>query len=93
MTNIQKFGRLGVTTIALSIAATSLMAHATLEQQEAAVGSTYKGVMRIGHGCDGEATQKVTITIPEGVIAVKPMPKANWSLQVESGAYAQTYDY
>ncbi|MBK0329167.1 DUF1775 domain-containing protein [Rhodobacteraceae bacterium F11138] len=93
MTHIQLLRHLGVSALAVSIAATPALAHATLEQQEAAVGSTYKAVMRIGHGCEGEATQKVTITIPEGVIAVKPMPKANWSLEVKKGAYAQAYDY
>ncbi|MCT8159039.1 YcnI family protein [Pseudoruegeria sp. SHC-113] len=72
--------------------ATGAFAHATLEQQEAASGSYYKAVMRIGHGCDGAATQTVRISIPEGVISVKPMPKAGWSLETVSGPYANTYD-
>ncbi|WP_323765037.1 YcnI family protein [Marinovum sp.] len=69
------------------------LAHATLEQQQAALNSTYKGVMRIGHGCDGEATLRVTISIPEGVIAVKPMPKPGWTLETEVTPYARSYDY
>lgn len=73
--------------------ATAATAHATLEAQSAAVGSTYKGVMRIGHGCDGQATLKVSIKIPEGVIAVKPMPKAGWALETSTGAYSEPHDY
>ncbi|SLN63662.1 hypothetical protein PSA7680_03368 [Pseudoruegeria aquimaris] len=68
-------------------------AHATLEQQEAASGSYYKAVMRIGHGCDGAATQTLRIAIPEGVISVKPMPKPGWSLETVTGAYARSYDF
>jgi uncharacterized protein YcnI len=68
-------------------------AHATLEVQEAKVGSTYKAVLRVPHGCEGQATLKVRVKIPEGVIAVKPMPKAGWTLETVKGPYANTYDY
>jgi len=43
-------------------------AHITLETQEAAVGSTYKAVLRVPHGCEGKATTAVRVQIPEGVI-------------------------
>ena len=44
----------------LSVAATgSAFAHATLETTEAPPDSTYKGVIRIGHGCEGKPTQAV----------------------------------
>ncbi|MEM8655625.1 MAG: YcnI family protein [Pseudomonadota bacterium] len=85
--------KLGYLIAAACVAATTATAHATLEVQQAEAGSTYKGVMRIGHGCDGEATQRVDITVPEGVISVKPMPKPGWTLTTETGAYAQSYDY
>lgn len=73
--------------------ATIASAHATLEQNTAELGSTQKVVVRISHGCDGQDTKKVTITIPEGVIAVKPMPKAGWTLSTTVAPYAQEYDY
>ena len=38
------------------------------------------------HGCEGAATTRVRIHIPEGVIAVKPMPKPGWQLETVSGA-------
>src|SRR3546814_19940919 len=76
----------------LSLAATA-QAHVTLEQPEAAAGSTYKAVVRVPHGCEGEATLKVRVQIPEGFINVKPQPKAGWALETVQGAYAKTYDY
>jgi len=66
-------------------------AHITLETQEAPVGSTYKAVLRVPHGCDGKATTAVRVQIPEGVIGVKPMPKPGWTLQVKKGKYEKSY--
>lgn len=68
-------------------------AHVTLETREARAGTPYKAVLRVPHGCDGTATLKVKAQIPEGVIAVKPMPKAGWHLETVKGAYARTYPY
>lgn len=80
-------------TAALCLTASAAAAHVTLETREAPVNSTYKGVLRIGHGCDGAATRTVRVRIPEGVIAVKPSPKAGWTLTTTKGRYAKTYDY
>ena len=75
----------------LAIAATQADAHVTLEQDEATIGSTYKAVLRVPHGCKGSPTLKVRIQIPEGVLGVKPMPKADWTLETVTGDYAATY--
>ena len=78
----------------LGVAATgSALAHATLETSEAPAGSTYKAVIRIGHGCEGKPTQAVRVRIPEGVIVAKPMPKAGWQLATVKGPYGRSYDY
>ena len=45
------------------------------------------------HGCAGSATIKIRVQIPEGVIGVKPMPKAGWTLETVKGKYAAEYDY
>ncbi len=79
--------------LSLALPVQQAFAHATLETGQVAANTTYKAVMRIPHGCDGLPTNAVTIDIPEGVIAAKPMPKAGWTLEVERGAYATTYDY
>ena len=66
-------------------------AHSSLETGTAKLGA-YKAVMRIPHGCEGQATNTVRIEIPEGYIGVKPMPKAGWSIELEKGDYAKSYD-
>ncbi|CAN5350245.1 DUF1775 domain-containing protein [soil metagenome] len=69
----------------------SAFAHITLATGEARPGTYYKAVFQVPHGCDGAATQSIRIQIPEGVIGVKPMPKAGWTLSVTRGAYAKSY--
>jgi uncharacterized protein YcnI len=76
---------------ALLATAGTAFAHVTLETQEAAVGSTYKAVLRVPHGCNGKATVAVRVKIPEGFIAAKPMPKAGWELKAIKGKYAKAY--
>ena len=80
--------------LALAVFASApAFAHITLETQEAPVGGTYKAVFRVPHGCDGSATTKIRVRVPEGVIAVKPMPKPGWTLETVKGKYAASYDY
>jgi len=80
-------------TTTLGLAAVPALAHVSLEVAEAPVGSTYKAVFRVPHGCEGKPTNVVRVQIPEGVIAVKPQPKAGWTLEKVKGAYAASYDY
>jgi uncharacterized protein YcnI len=68
-------------------------AHVTLEVQEATAGSAYKAVLRVPHGCEGAPTTKITVQIPEGFIAAKPMPHAGWTIEIVKGKYAKAYDY
>lgn len=82
---------LAVSMLAVTTGAT--FAHATLEKSEATLGSTYKAVYRVPHGCEGKPTTTVRVQIPEGFIAIKPMPKPGWTLEKVRGAYAKTYDY
>ena len=60
--------------LTLPLISTALFAHVTLETREARAGMSYKAVLRVPHGCDGSPTLKVRAQIPQGVIAVKPMP-------------------
>ena len=45
----------------------------------------YKAVFAVPHGCAGSATTQMRIRISEGVIAVKPMPKAGWNVENDQG--------
>lgn len=67
------------------------LTHATFENGQAMQNSTYKAVIRIPHGCDGQATHTVRISIPDGVIAVKPMPKAGWTVRTSTRSYEKPY--
>jgi len=68
-------------------------AHPSLERREANVGAPYKAIMRIPHGCEGSATTRVRVQIPEGIIGVKPQPKHGWTIDTTRGAYAHVYPY
>ena len=68
-------------------------AHVTLETSEAPAASTYKAVLRVGHGCEGSPTLAVRVQIPDGVIAVKPMPKPGWELTTKIEPYAEPVEY
>jgi len=77
----------------LLIAPQTLSAHVTLETQQAEPNGSYKAVLRVGHGCEGKPTIAIRVQIPEGVIAVKPMPKPGWQLEVVKDKYERPYDY
>lgn len=66
-------------------------AHVTLEQTPAAVGAPYKAVFTVPHGCGGSATVSLRVQIPDGVIAVKPMAKPGWKIEIARGTYAKPY--
>lgn len=66
--------------VLMLLAAASAQAHITLDQPEAAAGSSYRAVFKVGHGCDGAATKEIVVTLPEGLRGAKPMPKAGWTL-------------
>lgn len=66
-------------------------AHAVLETGEAMAGTIYRGAIGITHGCKGSPTVSVDLTIPEGVIGVKPVAKPGWKIETHRGLYARQY--
>lgn len=85
--------RIGAALATLALTATGALAHVTLETREAPVGAPYKAVFRVPHGCGTSDTIKVRVRIPDGVIAVKPMPKPGWTLDTAKGKYDKPYAY
>lgn len=79
--------------VAAILVSAPAFAHVTLEGREAQVGAPYKVVLRVPHGCDGSATVRLTVQIPEGVISVKPMVKPGWKIEVKRGAYERPYSF
>ena len=62
-------------------------------KRQAPVGSYYKAVFAVPHGCAGSPTVKLRVQIPEGVIGIKPMPKPGWSVETVKGKYATEYEF
>ena len=83
----------GFLVAAIVLAASPARAHISLEGKQAAIGSSYKAVFAVPHGCAGSATIKIRVQIPEGVIGVKPMPKPGWNVEAISGKYSGEYDF
>jgi uncharacterized protein YcnI len=69
------------------------VAHVSLETREAKAGSSYKAVLKVPHGCDGSPVVKLRAEIPDGVVAVKPMPKPGWQIETLRGPYPKAYPY
>lgn len=70
---------------------TPAFSHVTLAVKEAPVGAEYKAVFRVPHGCKGSATIKLSITMPNGIVAVKPQPKPGWQIEIVKGPYDKPY--
>ncbi len=79
-------------TAALATLAATAQAHVTLDQPEAAAGSSYRATFKIGHGCDGAATKEIVVTLPEGLRGAKPMPRAGWTLTTTRRPLKKPYD-
>lgn len=88
---IRLFPRAAAAGAIVAAFASPAFAHISLETGEAAVGTAYKAVLRVPHGCDGQATTAITLKVPEGFISAKPMPKPGWTLDIKTGDYAQPY--
>lgn len=77
----------------LVAAAGPASAHITLETGEAPAGSTYRAVLRVGHGCETLPTTTIRIQIPDGVVAVEPVPKPGWTLETIMAPYSEPVTY
>ncbi len=68
---------------ALPLAGTAL-AHVVSDPNEGAAGRYFRTAFRVTHGCHGSPTVAVTIRIPDGVLSVKPQPKAGWEVELRT---------
>jgi uncharacterized protein YcnI len=87
----QALAAIAVFSLALALAPRAAVAHPSLQAREARVGAPYRAVISIPHGCDGSATVRLRVLIPEGVIGVKPMLKPGWTVTTVRGPYARGY--
>lgn len=76
----------------LALLATPAAAHVTIDPPQAAAGSYLRAAFRVPHGCGQAATQRLVVTLPEGVIMARPMPKPGWTLRTREEALATPLD-
>ena len=69
-----------------------VQAHVVLTEQQAMAGSYYKATLRVGHGCNGLATNALIVQVPAGFQGAKPQPKAGWTLAVRKAKLATPYN-
>lgn len=67
-------------------------AHVSFAEPGATAGSWYKGALRVTHGCKGSATHTVTVQIPKGVVAARPMPKPGWTIATRLAKLDQPFE-
>jgi uncharacterized protein YcnI len=82
-----RIGAYAVSLAAACLAAGPAFSHVTLETPQAPIGHSYKAVLRVPHGCQSSATTAIRVQIPEGLISVKPQPKAGWTIDLKQGKY------
>lgn len=66
-------------TLALAVPL-SASAHVTASATSTAAGSYTVVTFSVPHGCDGQATNVITIDIPEDIISVTPTRNPNWTI-------------
>lgn len=60
------------------------LAHVVAAPDTARAGSYAAVAFRVGHACSaGDATLKVRIEIPPGVVSARPQPKPGWTYEIE----------
>ncbi len=79
-------------TATCTFVATVNHAHVVFAEPTVAPNSSFRGVLKVGHGCEGSPTIALRVLIPEGFVSVKPMPKAGWKLETKMTKLAKPFD-
>lgn len=74
--------KLILASLVTSISASVAMGHVVFNADEAKAGQFHTSQLRVMHGCEGQPTDKVRITIPEGVTRVTPRAITGWDVSV-----------
>ncbi len=71
--------------------ATASFSHVVLADQAALAATSYRATFRVGHGCEGSPITALRVTLPNGFMGAKPMPKTGWALAIKSAKLANPY--
>jgi uncharacterized protein YcnI len=66
-------------------------AHVSVDPAAAAGGTTLKLTLRLNHGCEGSATTRLRVRLPEALHGARPLLKPGWTLTAPRVALAQPY--
>lgn len=67
-------------------------AHVSFVSPSVATEATTVISLQVPHGCDGQATNEVRVSLPEGFVFAKPQPKPGWQIEIITRDYAKPYD-
>ena len=81
-----------VLALATSLTAVAALSHVVLDDTIAAAGAAYRAVLRVGHGCEGAATNSLSVTISTGFVAAQPLVKSGWNITTKVGKLAEPYE-
>lgn len=81
---------LALTTAAVALAALPASAHIEPDVSTVTAGTDATVAFVVGHGCDGAATTKIEIKVPDGIKSFGPVDVAGWNGSVS--ARVVTYD-
>jgi uncharacterized protein YcnI len=78
--------RLPLAALSCVAAARPAAAHVAMEPPEAAPHADVRAALHLPHGCGDAATTRITVRLPEGVTAARPMPKPGETGAPQDGA-------
>ena len=86
-------GTLATTSVIAVIGASSASAHMGIELRGSTptAGSSSTLMFRPGHGCDGDATNALSVEVPDGVTGAKAQQKAGWKLSTSNDGRTITW--
>lgn len=67
---------------ALMFSAAAADAHITFTQRSAPADSYFRTAFTVPHGCDGAATTKISIWLPEKILSARPQAKPGWKIEI-----------
>lgn len=86
-------GTLTITSVITIAGASSASAHMGIELRGSTptAGSSSTLMFRPGHGCDGDATNALSVEVPAGVTGVKAQQKSGWKLSTSNDGRTITW--
>jgi uncharacterized protein YcnI len=76
------FRALACAALAMIAGVSAAFSHVTLTQRSAPADSYYRATFTVPHGCEGAATTRISIWLPEAILQVKPQVKPGWKTEI-----------